>query len=348
MNLHAHRFNGDPQVSNPSVAPAKPHRKWFREGLRAKRFMTTIPSSFPQRDYHRKSSAYLPWILWPITILFWSMYFRKGASVNAVLLGHLTHWVCIFPEVIGLESPTRCHVAFNSPPRLDVLIRDIMQLPSGERDLPTTVSPELDRDRTFPAFDHALGASGGAIDLLLTSPTLGCDKFKHSKGSNLCLEIVPPVAVIEDLLQVGNCWEFSGSNGHIAIALPHAVKLTHFSMYYPPATELSSNHLRKAPTVVTLWALVPPTYHSTLKQTVSWKKFLVPHTSTKPLTLGQSNFFVEVASVNYMAANDIKQTFTVDLPNDFSTTYVVLQVQDNGGADSTCVHRVAVHGYHLD
>ncbi|KAF9041133.1 hypothetical protein BDP27DRAFT_1374409 [Rhodocollybia butyracea] len=192
----------------------------------------------------------------------------------------------------------------------------------------------------FVAPDYALSPDG-AIVINLTSPTL----MESDYSPEHYFIPTPPIAVIEEDIRVNRCWRFSGSQGHVAVKLARGVRLTNVTVYYPDYRELPSWRQAEAPKLLRIWALLPPGgYQSTVTlHTVSWEYFSIADQIPKPMALEDGSKFVQGGVISYdIAQPGTKQTFSVDLQ--FRTAVVIVEVLDNWGATTTCLHRLAVHG----
>ncbi|KAF9062832.1 hypothetical protein BDP27DRAFT_1368541 [Rhodocollybia butyracea] len=132
---------------------------------------------------------------------------------------------------------------------------------------------------------------------------------------------------------------------YLAVKLARGVRLTNVTVYYPDYRELPSWRQAEAPKLLRIWALLPPGgYQSTVTlHTVSWEYFSIADQIPKPMALEDGSKFVQGGVISYdIAQPGTKQTFSVDLQ--FRTAVVIVEVLDNWGATTTCLHRLAVHG----
>ncbi|KAJ3911528.1 hypothetical protein F5877DRAFT_85845 [Lentinula edodes] len=105
-----------------------------------------------------------------------------------------------------------------------------------------TFSTHAAVDSCFEAPDFALGPDG-AIVLALTSPTF-FESFSPYQGHQSVQQdhfyaATPPLAVIEEDIQIGRCWKFAGGAGYVAIKLAAPVHVTNISIHYPNYRELT-------------------------------------------------------------------------------------------------------------
>ncbi|KAJ3897760.1 hypothetical protein F5879DRAFT_927582 [Lentinula edodes] len=213
-----------------------------------------------------------------------------------------------------------------------------------------TFSPHTAVGSCFEAPDFALGPDG-AIVLALTSPTfferLSPYEGHRSVQQDQFYAATPPLAVIEEDVRIGRCWKFAGGAGYVAIKMATPVHVTNISIHYPNHRELTPWRRQEVPKIIRLWALLPPEMDGSLvpHRSTSWELFDQTGLFVKPSALGEASTFIQGAIISYDVSKGTKQTFPADLPTQFLTTIVVVEVLDNWGSNvSTCLHRIAIHG----
>ncbi|KAJ3756763.1 hypothetical protein EV360DRAFT_1216, partial [Lentinula raphanica] len=191
--------------------------------------------------------------------------------------------------------------------------------------------------------DYAL-APEGAIVINLTSPTLNAAPVQDPD-----LLPTPPIAVIEEDVRISRCWKFAGGQGHVAIKLAKDIHLSNVTIYYPDHRELPSWRQMEVPKSFRVWALlpsdtvVPPTLPSPFL--ANWEAFAsFTKRPGKPSALLDASTFVHAATIAYDVKRGMRQTFPLQTPIHHSTGVVVIEVLDNQGGSSTCLHRFAIHG----
>lgn len=157
-----------------------------------------------------------------------------------------------------------------------------------------------------------------------------------------------PAIVLESQLMLGDCWEFQGRQGHLAIRLPQVSRLTALSVHYFPFHELSLQGQLQAPRTVVVWGLVPSPDVALISS------FPEPHRPPtaflrpgRPLPVGirPSDVFVRLVEVTFdVHSRRRRQTFNLDYAAHFRFEVVVFEVTDNWGGDSTCTYHVGLHG----
>ncbi|KGL77027.1 SUN domain-containing protein 3, partial [Tinamus guttatus] len=126
-----------------------------------------------------------------------------------------------------------------------------------------------------------------------------------------------PDVILETENQPGNCWSFSGSQGHVFIKLskaisPHAVTLEHIAVRVSPRGDISS-----APKDFAVYGMKA-------------------ENEEQGLFLGE---------FTYSPAEHPFQTFWLQNEGWDSVRYVKLEVLSNWGhPEYTCLYRVRVHG----
>ncbi|KAK1233201.1 SUN domain-containing protein 3 [Marasmius sp. AFHP31] len=150
--------------------------------------------------------------------------------------------------------------------------------------------------------------------------------------------IVPPLAVIDSVIQIGRCWTFSGSTGHIGIALADPIVVTHVVLHHPDHRELSHGLLAQSPSQLTLWSLLPSNAASVgLLEVVSGKKFTSPKNQRSP------GDFVHLGNFTYDATSEPQRT-VFEVSSEFVSSLVVVEIAENRGSDRTCLYRISIHG----
>ncbi|KAJ3884299.1 hypothetical protein GG344DRAFT_84247 [Lentinula edodes] len=256
-----------------------------------------------------------------------------------LIMCYFLHFLCTVRMFLHLESSRACDG--------DCLLQ------------PFTTSVSVSQARSLPstenALDYALALRGGAVLMELTSDTLGIaplSGWRHWLGYESIHQDypdkAPPLAVLEQDVHVGYCWAFSGSHGHIALALSDAIVVTDFTIFYPHPAELTTNELRQAPKVVQLWTLVADgTPVDFGRSAAHWMRFA--ERNRKPSRLdGLSDSFYLIANITFAVDQGIKQTFSVNALAGMPIPVVVIEVLDNWGSDITCLYRIAIHGHILD
>ncbi|KAJ3819308.1 hypothetical protein F5880DRAFT_1461105, partial [Lentinula raphanica] len=191
--------------------------------------------------------------------------------------------------------------------------------------------------------DYAL-APEGAIVINLTSPTLSAAPVQ-----DLDLLPTPPIAVIEEDVRISRCWKFAGGQGHVAIKLAKDIQLSNITIHYPDHRELPSWRQMEVPKLFRVWALltsdvvVPPSLSSQFL--INWEAFAsFTKRPVKPSALFDASMFVHAATISYDVQQGMRQTFPLQTPIRLSTSVVVIEILDNQGGSSTCLHRFAIHG----
>ncbi|KAJ3901520.1 hypothetical protein F5879DRAFT_807146 [Lentinula edodes] len=199
--------------------------------------------------------------------------------------------------------------------------------------------------------DFGLADSGAKVLPALTSATEELGSLSYMAGllsvlrgyDKTQMHINPPHVVLEQQLSVSNCWKFSGSQGHIAVALSDTILWTDFTIHFPDPLEITER-LEQAPKVFVMRALIE------LKNIVvqdrnlltDWEKFVTILPLLDLSTFNSSVVFVEVARVLYDPLDGGHQLFSTY--QSVQTSVILVEVLDNWGAPSTCLHRLSFHG----
>ena len=152
---------------------------------------------------------------------------------------------------------------------------------------------------------------------------------------------------LEEDMGVGECWRFSGGFGHIAVNLSEAVFISHITMDYASPSLLSEHEIASSPKSMALWALLSPMDEDKPEH----------RTSTRPLTDFKIRIYGEVDNFPVssrlfhlldfrydVSKQPTKQTFQIPFRMHFPTGTVVLEIQSNGGSDTTCIYWIGIYG----
>jgi hypothetical protein len=164
------------------------------------------------------------------------------------------------------------------------------------------------------------------------------------------LEINCPNTLLEDNIDQGQCLEFSGSRGQVGIRLSEQITISHVSVKYPSPLILTSSELAKAPRNISIWGLLdadsplPVFIHPTDKHVAS--AFVLDEYQCDP-TPSSSSLFVWLVDIQYNVTEaDQWQTFAVKpiIAGARNIGTVVVNVESNEGAETTCLYWIGIHG----
>ncbi|KAJ3898059.1 hypothetical protein F5879DRAFT_813137 [Lentinula edodes] len=199
--------------------------------------------------------------------------------------------------------------------------------------------------------DFGLAANGARALLELTSHTQGMEDISLLQGINALIRgfdkrqrhINPPGVVLEDHLSVSNCWRFTGSQGHVAIALSEVVIWRHIVIHFPYHGS-SETMIEQAPKSLQLWALISKEdiRGDTHNLVSGWERFVTRNHFLDSSIFNSSTTFLEVAKITYDPSAGMQQKFAMQFA--VRTSIVVVEVLDNWGNPSTCLHRISFHG----
>ncbi|KAG5223254.1 SUN domain-containing protein [Salix suchowensis] len=136
------------------------------------------------------------------------------------------------------------------------------------------------------------------------------------------LHMSRPRDALSENMELGRCWEFEGSAGHIAIELPDVGTITHVSVAYVPVSLLSQAAAGRAPRGVTIWSQGSPG--------------ILP--SDRFIRLGEFVFDINASLRHQFFAIDPDAT-TV------KTSLVVVEVNSNHGSSTTCLYYLGSRVY---
>lgn len=206
--------------------------------------------------------------------------------------------------------------------------------------------------------DFALHVGGAHSIPSLTSPThtsmsyMRRWKLKLSSWMTdidlLALAGHLPVVALDDELQPGACWAFSGSKGVLGIALSEEVHIQNITIDHI-AADLTGD-ITQAPRHMVLWGRIDGE-HNLAKATEYEKQNISSATrlSFPKHIHTDSAIYRPLANFQYdIYAPSNVQTFSVDpdmLSLGIGCSVVVLEVKHNWGSPlSTCLYRVRIHG----
>ncbi|KAJ2912339.1 hypothetical protein MD484_g8071, partial [Candolleomyces efflorescens] len=197
--------------------------------------------------------------------------------------------------------------------------------------------------------DVSLRGAGAAIlpEFTTQTATTGQGQFAGQGTDGVRL----PIVVIEELLVLGDCWEFAGHRGTVGIRLSEPVNITSLSVHYISPNRLSQTSRQKAPKSLTLWGLVKqPGSIELMNPSLLYRS---PSTFTPPGFPSHpygSDIFIPLIHAEYdLNSNEPVQTFEPSGTQDDheqSLLYdtVIVEVTGNWGANSTCLYHLGIHG----
>ncbi|KAJ3898752.1 hypothetical protein F5879DRAFT_994467 [Lentinula edodes] len=254
------------------------------------------------------------------------------------------HVLCIEPSSqMSAETPSSSVLPTTSIPLLPVIAQ-------SDEDLDVT-NQRVSVDPMYPSLDFGLADSGAKALLALTSPTEGIGSLSYMarlvaviRGYDTTqMHINPPRVVLEEQLSMSNCWKFAGSRGHIAIAMSETIIWTHFAIHFPDYLGITEAKLRQAPKIIVMRALVLTENVEAEARSLltNWEEFVTVRTLLDSSIFNSSCAFMEVARFIYKPSEGSHQIFPTQIPT--RTSVVLVEILDNCGDQSTCLHRVSFH-----
>ncbi|XP_071319346.1 SUN domain-containing protein 3-like [Trachinotus anak] len=117
-------------------------------------------------------------------------------------------------------------------------------------------------------------------------------------------------------LRPGQCWCFSGDNGHLLISLSHPISVTHVTLGHITKSQSPHGYIASAPREFSIYGM------RTVDEEGSY--------------LGRLAYDIDGAAF---------QTFKLPNPDNGVFRYVKLQIENNwGNTDNTCLYSFRVHG----
>jgi len=164
------------------------------------------------------------------------------------------------------------------------------------------------------------------------------------------MEINSPNVALEESIEEGNCWEFSGSSGQLAFNLSEPAFITDIALDYAHPSLLSRLAYNKMPQNMSVWIFVDEVDHLNMEisQLVALPAVLFLTGGHQGRLRKPSGMFIRIAQFEYSVTSDsspTKQYFNVfnGAPKILSQT-VVLKVEGNLGAPTTCLYWVGIFG----
>lgn len=205
----------------------------------------------------------------------------------------------------------------------------------------------MERPRNFAHF-----GDGARILVEVTSPTYGTKDnewlFKEPSAHG-AIHRTPPYVVSDELMRIGDCWEFAGSRGVLGILLSEPTRITFMRLGTIHPDLISSMAAAKAPRVLRIWGnlsdgvVVPPDIEVrraidfSQKSAFNSKSFLRVH--DRFALLLEIDYNPRVSTFQDFPLP--RQTWSVDL--EFRA--VILEVVENWGSDRTCLYYFGVTGF---
>jgi SUN domain-containing protein 5 len=203
-------------------------------------------------------------------------------------------------------------------------------------------SKEADGLTTGIGVDLALRGTGAQIIHSLTSKSLHAPRlFRPSRHAERL-----PAVVLEDSMTVGDCWEFSGSQGHVAIRLSEPAIVSAFSLAYPSVERLPPTMAFKAPKSVMFWGLSPLTPDlkaPTPLRYVLAKEFTSSNAVHDP-EIRPTDWLIPLLHISYNITAPLSHPVFSHQDSFGAWDVIIIQVLNNWGAETTCLYHIGVHG----
>lgn len=164
-----------------------------------------------------------------------------------------------------------------------------------------------------------------------------------------------PHLALHSSTQFNNCFRLGRVYGHLGVAFPVPIMITHVTIDHLMDGELS--HMKEAPREMVLWGLVEGAVNfarhaSSLPYNVSTEAPVdtPPEDITAAVeAINPQSFFIALARFEYDIVRGTcpVQTFSVrDIIKESQMDFgvVVLEVRENWGSNDTCLYRMRIHG----
>ncbi|KAG1859439.1 hypothetical protein C8R48DRAFT_605602 [Suillus tomentosus] len=214
-----------------------------------------------------------------------------------------------------------------------------------------------------PQRDFALRGAGAEIIEQLTSSTHQLPaKTVRSWFSEALLgwdlsysSINPPTVVIDGDLSIGNCWSFLGSTGSLAMRFSEKIYIANITIYHVASNLIAKMDVQKAPRQIILWGILDSPEHvesavrhnnaSTFLCRASCLAVGTQHNCrvAHPPLFRLANIMYDLHSREHIQYSEVDSAIYADHDH-LSFQQILLEIQDNWGADSTCIYGVSIHG----
>lgn len=147
----------------------------------------------------------------------------------------------------------------------------------------------------------------------------------------------------------GSFWLINGHSGQLGIRLSEVARLSHVTVDHVP--EIPPTTIETAPRKMILWGVVDgednlAKYHSLRNKATGILSVLLA--TRPPPPIHHHLLFLPLVAFDYsIHVMDHDQTFPLLPPvvnSEMDFGVVVLEIVDNWGGSTTCLHRVRVHG----
>lgn len=285
----------------------------------------------------------------------WGPLLQQPLSI-AILGCHILHTMCAFQPVVSFDMSMIC----DAPMCAQV---------TDAGDLDARIMKALENAKMFsppvhevPRRNFALLSGGAKVLAGLTSPTKGLPghgliskMLVWARGQDVAnLNVNLPSIVIEGGSKVsGECWEFSGNKGHIAIHLQGLVVVSDVTIYHVPSGLVSYADAMKMPRRMVLWGLPTgdgpdfPDGAINNRQFVSPEYFTSAQNKSPPHPVLPTDRFLALSTFEYDVAAGGYQSFPVSEAAHYGYlgfTVLIFEVLSNSGSNSTCLYHIEVHG----
>ncbi|XP_006454206.1 hypothetical protein AGABI2DRAFT_113960 [Agaricus bisporus var. bisporus H97] len=298
-----------------------------------------------------QQSVWLSSVLRMIVINSIMQFFRNGLVSLAICLALVIILRDCMVSACGLYSfhrpssstPPICSYLFHLSigPQLNELKYRIPMIESRLSYLERNIS----YGTIIPSTNYASAANGAQVVLQLTTPPRirgwRAAIRKRLTRSPRSSGMKSPNSVLSEGFGAGDCWEFTGSRGHLGISLSQTTPISAFSLDYPRPDSALATSVGKSPRSVVLWALLPS---DKLSQELSRPVSHFLHAASLPPNAHATDRFIALFNGTFNPTLlPTRQYFPLTLPTGATTQTVVMEVLSNWGSSSTCVYYVGVH-----
>jgi hypothetical protein len=158
-----------------------------------------------------------------------------------------------------------------------------------------------------------------------------------------------PRILLDEHVVDGDCWEFSAIDGRVGIQLAERITISHISLNYIPAGQLSPYAATKVPQDISIWGLIQDTIALRIipeEIPVLKADYFLQKGSRLPLFVNSSSHFIQLARFRYDASSTPWQQFSVSqsAAQVSDTQTIIAAFETNKGANTTCIYTIGIHG----
>lgn len=161
--------------------------------------------------------------------------------------------------------------------------------------------------------------------------------------------IIRPSILLDEGLVNGECWEFPAVDGRVAVHLSEMITVSHISLNYVPANQLSPYAIPRTPRNVSIWGLLQHVdetllYRINKENDLREAKSFLAAGYSLPSFVNSTTHFVRLADIYYESSSSLTWQQFPTLAYIPPVQIVILLFETNQGANTTCIYTIGIHG----